>query len=302
MHPHALPTATAVVAMTTMAICAITTMLRGDLPPWLVAPQISFLGCTGPERIVFQVGFGLTAVLLAANIATYVRAALPRFEQRLHTELKVAAGLAFAAAIGLGILGVVPLQRDCVALLEGRAPLLTESIVHQGAASLFFLASWVHGAVSIRLYRRSLATRVNEVAVVTACRWRMLLLALPIIGLAALIPAALAVSNDRVRMQMGAGHQWLSVAAMIGLYYTYAVDIGAFTRYGPGSDTAGSACASSGGSGSSPRTGLDGAASDGVAQPRTVDHGSTGIGDGDDRDAPHAAELRPLSGVAAKLR
>lgn len=245
VHPYTLPAATAVAAVATISACGIVTKARGDLPDWLFAPQISLVGCTGPQRIIFQVGLGLTASLLALNIATYVRAALPRFEQRLRWEVKAAAGLAFAGALGLAILGIIPLQRDCVALLEGRAPVRLDSMVHQAGASLFFLASWFHGIVSAHAYGRSLAGRVHEPAIVFVRRVRLGLVALPIVGLAALIPAVMLVPDSHARMQMGAGHQWLSVAAMIGLYLTYAVDIEVFTRQAPGSDDAGSASADS---------------------------------------------------------
>lgn len=217
-----LPVLTAVAALTTIVVCYGLASSSGHLPRELgPVVQISLLGCTGVERKVFRAGFVTTAALLAACIAMYLRAALARFETRMHCQLIASAAFALVGALGLGIVGAVPLQTDCIDVVRGKAAIGTDSLVHECGAAAFFTASWVHGLVSIHAYGRlrRLSSRL--------ARARRLRVACVVAPFAALVVGmAIAGSlSPLAQVQLGAAHQWISVLAMLAMYLTYVDDM-----------------------------------------------------------------------------
>jgi len=228
----ALPVATAFAALATIITCYGLARSNGDLPEYLHIVQISLLGCRGPERAVFSAGFVLTALLLASSIVLYLDRALPRFEAWLRAELSAAAVLALVGAFGLGLLGAVPLQRDCIDCIMGVATLQQESIVHGYGALTFFSASWLHGIVAIHVYGRSPRhRRSRRLARVRALR--IILVALPIVSIPfAWLGGRLLQGAPVMRMQVGALHQWLTISSMLGMYLSYVVDLLVFRGRG----------------------------------------------------------------------
>jgi hypothetical protein len=223
-----LPALTAVTAMTTIVTCYALARSNGDLPSWLVVAQISLLGCKGSARAVFQFGFVTTALLLCACILVYLDSAVPRFEPWLRCELSAAAVLALVGAAGLALLGAVPLQEDCVACLLGEAPLRRESVVHSMGATIFFTASWLHGLLSVHAYGRSPRHRAAP-NLQRARMLRIVFVAMPILAMpVTLVIASMCPQTERERMQAGAGHQWVSILSMLGMYLTYSQDMSVF--------------------------------------------------------------------------
>ncbi|KAG8460598.1 hypothetical protein KFE25_011373 [Diacronema lutheri] len=225
---HGLPALTAATAVTTIFSCYALARTNGDVPDWLHIVQISLLGCTGAERRVFQVGFVSTALLLACCIVLYVERALPRFERWLRCEIAAAAVLAIVGAAGLGLLGAVPLQRDCVACMLGGAEIQRESFVHGFGALVFFTSSWLHGLVSIHAYGRSPRHRASA-RLARARTLRLVFVSAPVLALPVQMAGA-QLGSPRARMQVGAGHQWLAIGCMLGMYLSYADDLSHFAQ------------------------------------------------------------------------
>lgn len=157
----------------------------------------------------------------------FAHLALPTFdEERPRCELKTAIVLALVSALGLAIVGAIPLQSNCVDVLEGRAQLTLDSGVHQGAASVFFLSSWAHGAVSLRAYGHSHHPRLKLPPIQRACFLRKVTLIIPISALVVLVFVSIALQgHPGGLLALGAVHQWLSVACMVALFLTYSVDM-----------------------------------------------------------------------------
>lgn len=221
---RALPALAAATPLLTIAVCYALARANGDLPAWLRVPQISLLGCSGPERTAFSCGFVASALLLVACVALYLGRALPRFEPWLRWEVRAAAVLVLLGACGLALLGAVPLQRDCIACLLGRAALRRESLVHSAGATLFFTCSWLHGLVAVHAYGRS--PRNSACAQLGRARaLRAACVALPAVGMPVAAFGAAGAPSPAVRLQIGAAHQWLAASCLLALYLSYCVDI-----------------------------------------------------------------------------
>ena len=115
----------------------------------VTTPPISLLMFDGPGRLIGQIAFP-TVTLTFASVAPTVFRDL----RNARRAPKNTPGLAITSAIAficLGLLGLVPLQRNVPDVMRGAAGLSSDSIVHQSAAAIFFLSSLLHQVLWLKL-------------------------------------------------------------------------------------------------------------------------------------------------------
>ena len=115
----------------------------------VTTPPISLLMFDGPGRLIGQIAFP-TVTLTFASVAPTVFRDL----RNARRAPKNTPGLAITSAIAficLGLLGLVPLQRNVPDVMRGAAGLSSNSIVHQSAAAIFFLSSLLHQVLWLKL-------------------------------------------------------------------------------------------------------------------------------------------------------
>ena len=151
-----LPTIFASITIASCYHLAVTT--HHHFPSWLWAPVISLLGCLEPERLIYQIGFTITALstlLFRVTFANGLISVLPYhgFSKSIST-LKHTIIICAVGVLGQGLITLSP---DLVFILVEENDIDhfvpdTQSIIHQLAALLFFGGGLVHGIVSVRLY------------------------------------------------------------------------------------------------------------------------------------------------------
>ena len=132
----------------------------------------------------------------------------------------------FRARLSTGLAGhaVIPLQSNILEVIQGRAVMGTQSMIHQASAMVFFVCSMKHAWATIQLYvsSKSLPMRwaVSKTSIVLKC----LALALAFTGLPLATyfhPAGVDASETNT----GGTSQWCMVAALIAYYMTFTADI-----------------------------------------------------------------------------
>lgn len=140
-----LPLVAAALAAVVISTCIAMAKARDHVPRWMHFPPISLGGYKDPERTLYAIGFSAVAALfcvMAPSMRRRVRASNRRTTRR---ATDVATALAFAAFAGLCAQAIVPLQPDILDVVDGRASLSAQSLVHQLGAAVFFAASLLHG-------------------------------------------------------------------------------------------------------------------------------------------------------------
>ncbi|CAE7280795.1 unnamed protein product [Symbiodinium natans] len=118
----------------------------GHLPPNSTTPPISFLGVLEPEHTVYQLGFLVTGLLLAASV---------RLWSAVFAPLLTAAGLeqcayygwlgGWLASFGAATQGLVTLESGILGkIASASSELSVQSKLHQAFALFFFLGCMMH--------------------------------------------------------------------------------------------------------------------------------------------------------------
>ena len=185
-----LPALTGVV---TIQLCYhYTITVSHHLPEWLWIPVISLLGCTQPERIIYQIGFGLTGLFTLLFYYTYPytilqyitlnninntinnntntnnnnnntnkndeiknnKSLLADYKWKLHNSILV-------CSVGIFGQGIITMEFDAIKYMTNVDVIKSntiewkpgmQSIIHQVFALAFFIGSLYHGINCIQLY------------------------------------------------------------------------------------------------------------------------------------------------------
>lgn len=108
-------------------------------------PPISLLMFAGPGKKIGQVGFPLVAILGCACLPSFFRGIEQAVGRGSHKRtlnfLRLSIMIAFSA---LAVVGLLPLQPDLALAMKKEVPISWQSIIHQGAASVFFIFAILH--------------------------------------------------------------------------------------------------------------------------------------------------------------
>ena len=195
----------------------------------LVTPPISMLMFAGHGRTAGQVGFPLVAALFcccAPPLFRRLQSVADARSERLLT-LKVSSAIAFAA---LAVVGAVPLQPDILEVMSGRRRLGADSILHQSAAAIFFLAAIIHMAVWLLMaWRAPVGTRLHWRTALFSFGVKFTCLALCFVPLPvafALHPASPVRSTLSLRDADRGGLQQYSLVACVATFFaSYALEL-----------------------------------------------------------------------------
>lgn len=216
-------------ALSTISVCAALARIHKDLPAWMYLPQISLLGCRPPARYCFQVGMMTTAIFAAASMAIYGIVALRVFAPPGRGWLRCGLALAEVGLGGLFVVGLFPVQENCMDMVAGTAGLARQTIVHGTGATTFFFGTWLHGIVTLRAYRMPGAPSVVHTPTMRALfRTRQACLASPFAAMVLQLIISPLLSERRLRYQVGAIQQWIAIGSMLGLLVTLLVDTRVF--------------------------------------------------------------------------
>jgi hypothetical protein len=143
-----LPLGIFIVALISIVAAYVAAFDNGDmgfLEGRVKTPPISILMYAGPGKRIGQVGFPLVAILGWACLPQFFRGierAVGRdAHKRILNFLRFSIMIAFSS---LAIVGLYPLQPDLALAMKKEVPVSWQSIIHQGAASLFFLFAILH--------------------------------------------------------------------------------------------------------------------------------------------------------------
>eukprot|EP00980_Cylindrotheca_fusiformis_P020568 scaffold7641_cov115-Cylindrotheca_fusiformis.AAC.14 len=108
-------------------------------------PPISMLMFAGPGKRIGQVGFPLVSLLGCTCLPPFFRGIEEAVGQGAHKRtlsfLRLSILIAFSS---LAIVGLLPLQPDLALAMKKEVAVSKQSIIHQGAASIFFLFAILH--------------------------------------------------------------------------------------------------------------------------------------------------------------
>ena len=232
------PLAAAGVALASIVASFVLAKLHGRIPSDLLLVPISFAAVGAPERFVYAVGMALVAALLLVVAAVvdplfrFVARELPPTQSAYALGARLSAPLVVA---GLLVHAAVPLDESASHLLGATpelAVLTLQSSVHQGAASLLFLAGTLHVYCVVNLLAacRSHAA-ITPLFVVSPDSYRTkysCLLVLLLLPLAILLhPAAVffvgapADLSFEVRLLANAFAQYATVGALLAFFVSY---------------------------------------------------------------------------------
>ncbi|KAH3756884.1 hypothetical protein Pelo_11287 [Pelomyxa schiedti] len=157
---YAIPAAATSIVCTLLG-CAHVSWRMGHLSPYVTRfpPIISLTGRLMPERLIYAVGLSLVAASMA-YLGRYVHGfVVPRLTRgggdqvgRLNTA---AWWSIYVAAAGLCVQSVIPLQSDIFAVMNGEGSLKAQSVIHQGAALIFFLLTMLHTYLLLYMIKKS---------------------------------------------------------------------------------------------------------------------------------------------------
>jgi hypothetical protein len=143
----------------------------------------------------------------------------PTIESNLQKYASVSFWSASIASVGLLIQAIIPLQRDIQDVIAGTSPLRTQSIIHQTAALILFLAGYVHCiSTDILVWKtRSLPNNAGS-------RWFKTVLTFLAISpfLISFVPhPASGGSGNLEEMTYGAIGQWICVLSLLLYFASY---------------------------------------------------------------------------------
>eukprot|EP00285_Hemiselmis_virescens_P006319 CAMPEP_0173400274 /NCGR_PEP_ID=MMETSP1356-20130122/47463_1 /TAXON_ID=77927 ORGANISM="Hemiselmis virescens, Strain PCC157" /NCGR_SAMPLE_ID=MMETSP1356 /ASSEMBLY_ACC=CAM_ASM_000847 /LENGTH=265 /DNA_ID=CAMNT_0014360169 /DNA_START=42 /DNA_END=836 /DNA_ORIENTATION=- len=143
-HGHYIPLAAVAAGTLTLLTTLKLAYDKGHVPAGMWLPFISLCGASSPERWVYMVGFCTTAVCIFAS-ATYAKAFLLPILEPEHQRLALR-GYYAAMVAGLGLVGqaVIPLQSNILDVINRKASVTSQSMIHQSSAALLFLAGYFH--------------------------------------------------------------------------------------------------------------------------------------------------------------
>lgn len=249
--------AAAAVPVVTVAVCLTLTKALGHVPAEFILPQISLTGNHAPERWLYLLGFGGTALLMAFMFLVLHTEVLPAFLRRGWNALATALALALSA--GLLVQALFCLQEDFAdAQTSSATPRTPEALLawlqpttllHLGGAFVFFACALVYVLLMVLL----LCTAGRRASAVSAgadiqgththalrspfagfwYRWK--------VGCAAAFLVCLGVSDfggalfddTRLSILAGALGQWSCVLSFILFCLSYSFDLRRFLALNP---------------------------------------------------------------------
>lgn len=164
-----LPLGIFVVALITIVAAYLAAFGNGDmdfLNGRIKTPPISMLMYLGTGKRIGQVGFSLVSTLGYTCLPQFFRGVEERItiimgdkekHKRTLNFLRISIGIAFA---NLAIVGLLPLQADLHLVLKKEVPISWQSIIHQSAAGIFFLAAILHMGSWIYFVTRTCSDRL----------------------------------------------------------------------------------------------------------------------------------------------
>lgn len=110
----------------------------------LVTPPISLLMADGPGRLIGQVGFPLISLGFGSCVPALRQGLYQLLGKNDHKMVNYGILAAKTAFVALAVVGALPLQRNIVEVMQGRAQMTFDSMIHQSAAAVFFLGAQAH--------------------------------------------------------------------------------------------------------------------------------------------------------------
>ncbi|CAJ1957959.1 unnamed protein product [Cylindrotheca closterium] len=153
------------VALITIIAAYIAAFGNGDmdfLNGRIKTPPISMLMYRGAGKRIGQVGFSVVSMLGFTCLPQFFRG-VERIVGDRETHkwtlgfLRISISIAFA---NLAIVGLLPLQADLHLAMKKEVPISWQSIIHQGAAGIFFLTGIMHMGSWIYFVTRSCSDRL----------------------------------------------------------------------------------------------------------------------------------------------
>ena len=212
-----------------------------DIQPGVFVPCISFLGTSGAPRLIYRIGFGATAVLMALCIHLSFQVIGPHLLAKgsgiSGAELGTCVNMGYVAAAGVFLQGVFTLSAD----------MGPSCFVHWAGAAIFAGGAQSHAAKAIELYDRAIMAKQSPALcsrqISHALAWRKQCLGAPA-RLPAMMPLAFVftllsqavrpqaegkaadagVASAAVQNGMGA-MQWAVVGAFVLYFASYSVDV-----------------------------------------------------------------------------
>lgn len=145
-----LPLGIFLVALTTIVAAYIAAFGNGDmdfLNGRIKTPPISILMYTGTGKKIGQIGFSLVSILGFSCLPQFfggverIVGDQGKKHKRTMNFLRISIYIAF---VNLAIVGILPLQADLHLAIRKEVPISLQSIIHQGAAAIFFLTAILH--------------------------------------------------------------------------------------------------------------------------------------------------------------
>jgi hypothetical protein len=189
------------------------------IPAGLSVPFISLNGVQYPEYVLYSTGFTATGICIFSSARFARKHFFPTIESNLQKYASVSFWSASIASVGLLIQAIIPLQRDIQDVIAGTSPLRTQSIIHQTAALILFLAGYVHCiSTDILVWKtRSLPNNAGS-------RWFKTVLTFLAISpfLISFVPhPASGGSGNLEEMTYGAIGQWICVLSLLLYFASY---------------------------------------------------------------------------------
>jgi hypothetical protein len=109
-------------------------------------------------RELYGVGFAVVVLLGLAIVVPFIKFLQSRVEREFQYLIRGAMLVSFAGFLALFLHAVVPMQGDTYTLLDAGQPLTQknmkfQSILHQGGAAVFLIASWLYITLVLYIYR-----------------------------------------------------------------------------------------------------------------------------------------------------
>ena len=241
----------AALPVVTVAVCLTLTKALHHVSDVYVLPQISLTGNHAPERWLYLLGFGTTALLMAVMFLVLHTEVLPAFVRRRGWNT-LAAVLAVVLSAGLLTQALFCLQEDFGAEMSSsalpRTPeallawLQPTTLLHLGGAFVFFAGALVYVVLMVLVLRASVRHVPESVAPPGLrnpfggfwYRWK--------VGCAVAFLACLFVSDfggsffddTRLSILAGALGQWSCVLSFILFALSYSFDLRRFLALNPG--------------------------------------------------------------------
>eukprot|EP00658_Telonema_sp_P-2_P039877 TRINITY_DN28497_c0_g1_i1.p1 TRINITY_DN28497_c0_g1~~TRINITY_DN28497_c0_g1_i1.p1 ORF type:complete len:241 (+),score=30.82 TRINITY_DN28497_c0_g1_i1:218-940(+) len=221
------------------------TAQAGHLPPGSTTPPISFLGAKQPEHTAYQIGFGLTGLLMGWCLHIWSRVILPELQSDgFELCASVAKWGGWTACFGACGQGLITLEPEIVEKLGmlGRAEISPQNGVHQLIALFFFVGAAVHCySMTYALVCCNRESRLRQLSGPSSRALKLVVcagtfLSAPVAEV--LHPAARLSIGGARKMDIAGLAQYLTVGLYIAYFGLYSLDLLCYSRCSPQIKTA----------------------------------------------------------------